>query len=49
MLQHSQLQDTEASRRYLLQKAQHMIGGFGKLAGDPPGELVVIELSIHFG
>lgn len=31
--------DQDALRRYLLTKTQHQIGGFGKLPGDPPGEL----------
>lgn len=30
------LADTEACRRYLLDKTQHMVGGFGKNPGDPP-------------
>ena len=25
-------------RRYLLEKTQHIVGGFGKLPGDPPGK-----------
>jgi geranylgeranyl transferase type-1 subunit beta len=25
-----------AARRYLLTKSQHLVGGFGKQAGDPP-------------
>lgn len=29
--------DSTASRNYLLSKAQHMVGGFGKYPGDPPG------------
>ncbi|KAI9693657.1 MAG: hypothetical protein M1822_002928 [Bathelium mastoideum] len=36
ILNKQDLVDQEASRRYLLDKAQHMIGGFGKIAGDPP-------------
>ncbi|OCL04977.1 geranylgeranyl transferas-like protein type i beta subunit [Glonium stellatum] len=28
--------DRIALRRYLLDKAQHLVGGFGKLPGDPP-------------
>ncbi|KAL8826480.1 MAG: hypothetical protein Q9191_003781 [Dirinaria sp. TL-2023a] len=31
------LMDFNANRRYLLDKTQHLIGGFGKLPGDPPG------------
>ncbi|KAL8699658.1 MAG: hypothetical protein Q9224_001316 [Gallowayella concinna] len=31
------LLDQEALRRYLLEKTQHRIGGFGKLPGDVPG------------
>jgi geranylgeranyl transferase type-1 subunit beta len=29
--------DSERLRRYLLGKVQHMVGGFGKGVGDPPG------------
>lgn len=29
--------DFNANRRYLLEKTQHIIGGFGKMPGDPPG------------
>lgn len=32
------LLDFTASRNYLLSKAQHMVGGFGKYPGDPPGK-----------
>ncbi|EEQ88660.1 protein farnesyltransferase/geranylgeranyltransferase type-1 subunit alpha [Blastomyces dermatitidis ER-3] len=28
--------NAEAGRRYLLEKTQHIIGGFGKCVGDPP-------------
>lgn len=31
-----ELMDHHASRRYLLTKTQHLVGGFGKLPGDPP-------------
>ncbi|KAL8773118.1 MAG: hypothetical protein Q9209_001794 [Squamulea sp. 1 TL-2023] len=37
MLNSIHLLDQEALRRYLLEKTQHRIGGFGKLAGDVPG------------
>ncbi|KAI4120567.1 MAG: hypothetical protein LQ347_007075 [Umbilicaria vellea] len=30
--------DFNANRRYLLEKTQHIIGGFGKMPGDPPGK-----------
>lgn len=33
------LVDAEANRRYLLGRTQHMIGGFGKVVGEPPGRL----------
>lgn len=33
--------DAEANRRYLLEKTQHIIGGFGKCVGDPPGVLFI--------
>jgi geranylgeranyl transferase type-1 subunit beta len=29
--------DSDRLRRYLLGKVQHMVGGFGKGVGDPPG------------
>ncbi|KAL8674693.1 MAG: hypothetical protein Q9168_000925 [Polycauliona sp. 1 TL-2023] len=32
------LLDQDALRRYLLEKTQHRIGGFGKLPGDAPGK-----------
>ncbi|KAF2098546.1 terpenoid cyclases/Protein prenyltransferase [Rhizodiscina lignyota] len=35
-LHRQHLTDTEACRRYLLDKTQHMVGGFGKVPGDPP-------------
>ena len=31
------LMDLGGNRRYLLEKTQHIIGGFGKTPGDPPG------------
>ena len=37
MLNREYLQDFNAIRHYLLDKTQHMIGGFGKLPGDVPG------------
>ena len=37
MLQQIGLQDSNATRRHLLEKTQHLIGGFGKTCGDPPG------------
>ncbi|KAG5205294.1 Geranylgeranyl transferase beta subunit [Trichophyton interdigitale] len=36
MLDQLGLVDSQANRRYLLEKTQHMIGGFGKTAGEPP-------------
>ena len=38
------LQDFNAAERYLLEKAQHQIGGFSKIPGDPPGEWVSFVL-----
>ncbi|KAL9633530.1 MAG: hypothetical protein Q9164_004647, partial [Protoblastenia rupestris] len=35
-LRKTHLQDFNAIRRYLLEKTQHIIGGFGKMCGDPP-------------
>ncbi|KAM5471275.1 geranylgeranyl transferase type-1 subunit beta [Microsporum audouinii] len=36
MLDRLSLVDSQANRRYLLEKTQHMIGGFGKTSGEPP-------------
>ena len=39
MMDRLPLIDADANRRYLLEKTQHCIGGFGKNVGDPPGKL----------
>lgn len=46
MLKREHIQDFNAIRYYLLDKTQHMIGGFGKLPGDGPGPFssMAIEL-----
>ncbi|MCJ1439455.1 hypothetical protein MMC27_008849 [Xylographa pallens] len=36
MLKKTHLLSFNAIRRYLLEKTQHIVGGFGKLPGDPP-------------
>lgn len=36
MLQAAHLADSQACSRYLLDKTQHLVGGFGKAPGDPP-------------
>ncbi|KAJ5084362.1 hypothetical protein NUU61_008941 [Penicillium alfredii] len=36
MLDRYSLIDGDSNRRYLLEKTQHMVGGFGKGIGDPP-------------
>lgn len=36
VLNKPQLVDSSSNRRYLLEKTQHIVGGFGKLPGDPP-------------
>ncbi|PQE25250.1 prenyltransferase and squalene oxidase protein [Rutstroemia sp. NJR-2017a WRK4] len=36
MLGHSDLINKDGARRFLLEKTQHMIGGFGKTPGNPP-------------
>jgi geranylgeranyl transferase type-1 subunit beta len=41
MLDRYSVIDDERNRRYLLEKTQHLIGGFGKAAGDPPGKASV--------
>lgn len=30
--------DQQRNRQYLLEKTQHIIGGFGKGIGEPPGK-----------
>ncbi|KAL8730429.1 MAG: hypothetical protein Q9166_004067 [cf. Caloplaca sp. 2 TL-2023] len=42
------LLDQDALRRYLLEKTQHRIGGFGKLPGDVPGRSMSLELQNFF-
>lgn len=37
MLDRSSVVDSDRNRRYLLEKTQHLVGGFGKVPGDPPG------------
>ncbi|QSZ28642.1 hypothetical protein DSL72_003141 [Monilinia vaccinii-corymbosi] len=36
MLGHPDVVNRDGSRRFLFEKTQHMIGGFGKTPGDPP-------------
>lgn len=38
MMDRLPLVDADGNRRYLLEKTQHYIGGFGKGVGEPPGE-----------
>lgn len=38
--------DDVRNRRYLLEKVQHLVGGFGKAAGDPPGKATWIQRRI---
>ncbi|RFU26714.1 hypothetical protein B7463_g9622, partial [Scytalidium lignicola] len=40
------LLNTEANRRFLIEKTQHRIGGFGKFPGNPPGVFPTFALSI---
>jgi len=37
MLDRYSVIDDDRNRRYLLEKTQHLIGGFGKAVRDPPG------------
>lgn len=46
MLNREHLQDFNAIRHYLLDKTQHMIGGFGKLPGDVPGPYYSISIKL---
>lgn len=34
--------DADRNRRYLLEKTQHFVGGFGKGVGELPGELDIL-------
>jgi geranylgeranyl transferase type-1 subunit beta len=36
VLGHLDIVDTKPIRRWLLDRTQHLVGGFGKLPGDPP-------------
>lgn len=38
MLDRYSVIDDARNREYLLGKTQHLVGGFGKGAGDPPGK-----------
>lgn len=38
MLDRYSVIDEERNRRYLLEKTQHLVGGFGKSVGDTPGK-----------
>ena len=38
MLHRLQLIDSVRCRQYLLDKVQHIVGGFGKGIGEPPGK-----------
>ena len=40
MLHRQQLIDVTAMRRYLLEKTQHIVGGFGKGVGATPGKSI---------
>ena len=46
MLNKVHLLDFNANRRYLLDKTQHTVGGFGKLPGDPPGKAIVFPCGV---
>lgn len=40
MMDRLPLVDADRDRRYLLEKTQHAVGGFGKAVGEPPGSPV---------
>ena len=42
------LVDATRNRRYLLEKTQHIVGGFGKGVGEPPGEFSVCPWTFLF-
>lgn len=37
MMNRLDLVDGARNRRYLVEKTQHLVGGFGKGVGEPPG------------
>lgn len=45
MIDQLSLVDAGLNRRYLLEKTQHMIGGFGKGIGDPPGRMLLYSMA----
>jgi geranylgeranyl transferase type-1 subunit beta len=40
MLDKLSLMNATSNRRFLLEKTQHAIGGFGKGVGEPPGSVL---------
>lgn len=38
--------DEARNRQYLLEKTQHLVGGFGKGPGDPPGTMQCAKLPL---
>lgn len=38
MMDRLHLIEPESNRRYLIEKTQHLVGGFGKGVGEPPGK-----------
>lgn len=39
MMDRLDLVDASRNRQYLLEKTQHIVGGFGKGVGEPPGKI----------
>ena len=48
MMNRLTLVDATRNRRYLLEKTQHIVGGFGKGVGEPPGESSVCSWTFLF-
>ena len=46
MLDRVDIANPEANRNFLLEKTQHLIGGFGKCVDEPPGQLFAILISV---
>ena len=42
MLGQAELVESEPVRRFLFEKTQHQIGGFGKCPGNPPGSYFLV-------
>lgn len=49
MLDRLSLVDAVRNRQYLLDKTQHIVGGFGKGVGEPPGMYITRLIALERG